>query len=426
MSTFHIQGKVIDKTTKLGVPIARVKVYEVDKVPAGYKADLLVEGFTDLSGEFNLSFAWPYDISVAGNRPDIIFKATQKIDGTEKVIYNENPASETRWNIGDILSVTLEAEGCLSIAPTPSGRPYDILFVFTRIGVIGVNNIHTVGAGATGYAYPDIDPAAPNSRDANSPFGLTLDVAGWFGQFTDTTRYKIQYSSDGVHFADIADPLYNSYYEFDPGGGNWITAAMGPFTEGGQINVYKMPYVENPGQPWIFPDLIAKWDTTKVTDGLYTLKIQGFKWNASGTALEPSSALLIDPSYGTLKLRVDNSPPVSKINGIKHDGHAVAVCEIVDFTSGALSIEFEASDSKGHLREYVLNAMYGHNNIVSPIPVGGSDNYSNHIGPSRHWNGGAFTVTYDTTTYPAAKMPTCAYQFRLDVTKRTTNGYGLI
>jgi len=23
-------------------------------------------------------------------------------------------------------------------------------------------------------------------------------------------------------------------------------------------------------------------------------------------------------------------------------------------------------------------------------------------------------------------MPTCAYQFRLDVTKRTTNGYGLI
>ena len=192
MATFNIQGKVINNNTKLGVPIARVKVYEVDKVPAGYKADFLVEGFTDLNGGFNLSFPWPYDISIIGNRPDIIFKVTQKIDGTEKVIYNENPATKTRWNIGDVLSVTLEAEDCVSIMPTPSGRPYDTLFVFTRVGVIGVNNIHTVGAGASGYAYPDIDPAAPNSRDANSPFGSTLDIAGWFGQFTDTTRYKIQ------------------------------------------------------------------------------------------------------------------------------------------------------------------------------------------------------------------------------------------
>jgi hypothetical protein len=427
MATFDIQGKVINKATKLPVPMARVKVYEVDKVAGGVKTDFLIEGLTDLKGEFNITFTWPFNISILENRPDIIFKIIQKIDGVDKEIYNENPATQTRWNIGDVLSVTLEAENCVSIIPTPSGRPYDTLFVFTRVGVIGVNNIHTVGAGASGYAYPDINPAAPNSRDANSPFGSTLDIAGWFGQFTDTVRYKIQYSSDGVSFTDISDPLYNSYYEYDPAGGNWITVPMGPFTEGGQTNVYKMPYVERPGQPWIFPDLIAKWDTTKVTDGLYTLRIQGFRLN--GTVLEPSVALLIDPSYGTLKLRIDNSPPVSRINaetGIKHNGAIKKVCDIVDFTSGTLSIEFEASDSKGHLREYVLNAMYGHNNVVSPLPPNATDNYSNHIGPSRQWNGGTFTVNYDATTYNAAKMPTCAYQFRLDVAKRTTNGYGLI
>lgn len=161
-------------------------------------------------------------------------------------------------------------------------------------------------------------------------------------------------------------------------------------------------------------------------DGLYTLRIQGFKWDALGTALEPSEALLIDPSYGTLKLMVDNSPPISKINGIKHNGAAVNVCDIVNFTSGTLSIEFEASDRKGHLREYILNAMYGHNKVVSPIPANGTDNYSNHIGPTRHWDGGTFTVNYNTTVYTPTKMPTCAYQFRLNVTKRTTNGYGLI
>jgi hypothetical protein len=428
MASFNIQGKVVDKTTKLRVPMAVVKVYEVDKVAGGVKTDFLTEELTDLQGEFNITFSWPFDISINENRPDIVFKVTQKTDGADKEIYNENPSTQTRWNIGDILSVTLEAENCVSIVPTPSGRPYDTLFVFTRVGVIGVNNIHTTGAGASGYAYPDIDPTAPNSMDANSPFGATLDIAGWFGQFTDTVRYKIQYSSDGIHFSDISDPLYNSFYEFDPAGGNWITTAMGPFAEGGQINVYKMPYIEKPGQPWIFPDLIARWDTTKVVDGLYTLRIQGLKWNAAGTALEPSAALLIDPAYGTLKLKIDNSPPVSRINSIKHNGVKKEVCDIVDFSSGVLSIEFEAGDAKGHLREYVLNAMYGHNKVVSPPPPHAVDNYANHIAPSRQWTGGTFTAEYDptTTTYNATKMPTCAYQFRLDVSKRTTNGYGLI
>ena len=70
--------------------------------------------------------------------------------------------------------------------------------------------------------------------------------------------------------------------------------------------------------------------------------------------------------------------------------------------------------------------MYGHNQAVSPVPPGGSDNYSNHIGATRLWNGGIVTVNYDAATYTPARMPSCAYEFRLDVTKRTTNGYGLI
>lgn len=426
MATFNMQGKVVDKTTKLGVPLARVLVYEIDAVGAGLRADLLVEVVTGIDGGFSVDFPWPLDISIMQNRPDIIFKVTQKIDGIEKVIYDENPATQTRWNIGDVLSVTLEAQNCVSIAPPASGRPYDILFVFTRVGIIGVNTIDTVGAGASGYAYSDVNPAAPNIREANTPFGSTLDIAGWFGQFTDTVRYKIQYSTDGVTFHDITDPLFNLYYEFAPTGGSWVSMPMGPFSEGGQNNVFKLPYVEKPGQPWIFPDLIAKWDTTKRTDGLYTLRIQGFRWGPGGAALAPSVSLLIDPSYGVLKLRTDNTAPVSRINGMSFNGASVKVCDIVNFSSGILSIEFEASDAAGHLREYTLNAMYGHNQVVTPIPAGGADNYGNHIGPTRHWNGGTFTVNYDTAAYTATKMPTCAYQFRLDVTKRTTNGYGLI
>jgi len=98
-------------------------------------------------------------------------------------------------------------------------------------------------------------------------------------------RYKLQYSSDGVTWNDISDPLSNTYYEFALGGGTWRTIDMGPFDEGGQTHVYTLPYVEQPAVPWIFPDLIARWDTSKVPNGLYTLRIQGFKVDSTGTML---------------------------------------------------------------------------------------------------------------------------------------------
>jgi hypothetical protein len=419
MSTFNLQGKVIDKATKLRVPFAQVKAFEVDALPGGgFQCDLIGETLTDINGQFSITFSWSYDISINSNRPDIIFKVFQKIDGADKPIYDENPAIKTRWNIANILSDTLEASNCNAILPPASGRPYDILFVFTRVGTIGVNQINTVGPGATGYAYPT---PGSTSDGANAPFGATLDIAGWFGQFTDVVRYKVQYSTNGATFHDISDPLSNSYFEFSPTGGNWITMAMGPFTEGGQTNIYKLPYLEQPGRPWIFPDLLAKWDTTKRTDGIHTLRIQGFRM--IGSDLVPALSLLIDPSYGALKLNIDNSPCVAKINKIELDTTEIKVCKIAEFYSGTLKVSIEASDSKGHLAGYNLAAMYGHNQSVSPVPAPGHDSYSHHTG-SLLWSGGPVIVPYPATTYDKVKMPSCAYQFRLNASKRTTNGYG--
>ncbi len=429
MATFNIQGKIVSKNTGLSVPYAKIEIFEVDKIGGKYKADLQATGMSDIAGNFNITFSWPYNISIQSNRPDIIFRAIQTVGGVEKVIYNENPATDTRWNIGDYLSVTLDVtEECVSINPPPSGQPYDVLFVFTRVGIIGTNDIDTVGGSASGYAYSDINPAAPNSVAANTPFGRTLDIAGWFGKFADIERYKIRYSYNGTDFTDITDPLYNHYYEFAPTGGKWMTAPLGPFSEGGQDNVYTPPYVHKPNQPWTFPDLLARWDTTKAQDRLVTIDVQGFKWNATKTALVPSTSLLMDPNYGVLRLRIDNTPPTVKIKAeqIKHDGVKVEVCDIVNFT-GKLRIKFEASDAQGHLRAFALNAMYGHNKYVSPIPVGGSDDYSAHIDTTRKWkNTGTHTCEYDAGVYTASKMPKCAYQFRLSASKRTHNGYGLI
>src|SRR5258706_5284781 len=182
MGTFNIQGRVVNKSTQLGVSKAKVKVFQLGQ------ATPIAETPTQVDGTFDVSFSW------SPGRPDVHFKVTQTIDGAEKEIYNENPATQTRNNIADVLSVTLHTDSGLSVVPPASGRPYDTLFVFTRVGVIGVNQIDTVGAMASGYAFPDIDPAGTNSDDPNSPFGSTLHLAGRFGQFTAVYRYNVQFN----------------------------------------------------------------------------------------------------------------------------------------------------------------------------------------------------------------------------------------
>jgi hypothetical protein len=78
--------------------------------------------------------------------------------------------------------------------------------------------------------------------------------------------------------------------------------------------------------------------------------------------------------------------------------------------------------------------MYGHNQVVSPPPAPSSphpspdkavDDYSSWVSSALTWQGKqTYSVQY--TGYSVADMPTCAYQIRLKVWKRTTDGYDLI
>jgi hypothetical protein len=94
----------------------------------------------------------------------------------------------------------------------------------------------------------------------------------------------------------------------------------------------------------------------------------------------------------------------------------VQVCDVVHFTTGRLEVTITARDTQGHLRGYSLNALSGHNQ-ATPLPPGGAEDYSTHINPTRQWAGGVFGT---------GVMPTCAYEFRLGVSKRTTDGYRLL
>lgn len=422
MATYNIQGKVISKVTGLGASFSQVEIFDVDNIGSNYNSVLIDTVMTNQDGEFNATFAFSGDGTVnPGRRPDIIFRVFQNVDGISKMIYNENPAEHTRWNIADILSVELKAEDCISASLPGNSPAYDNLFLFTRVGLIPVSDIDSTD----GYAYPDSAPAAPNNLNSNAPFGRTLDICGWFGLFTQVEYYKIKYTRGSASPVEISDQLYN--LRFDASLNKFVSVLMGPQSIDGVNNLYALP---TSGLPWIYPDLLIRWDSTKCQDGLFKLEIEGYKKTAGFIHQVLPPHLIIQPTYGILKLQVDNTPPTTcQIGVIKHDADVIEVCRIAEFNSGKISIEFEAKDAKGHLRSYELNAIYGHNQYVSPPPSSPDkalDNYSTHIGPTKKWIGGAYTIEYPASFYDAGKMPTCAYQIRLGISKRTTNGYGLV
>jgi hypothetical protein len=436
MRPFHVHGRVRCRNGGKGIAYALVEAFEVDQLAGGgFAQDLIGSDVANKCGNFHITFPW-FLVLLPQGRPDLVFRVSQNVDGEVKVIYSEDP-SQTRWNMVDNSFVYLWVEEeCLTFDEPDAGRPGDCTFLFTRVGLIGVDRIDSNGYAESSHLTP--------AGNQDAPFGRRLHLCGWFGESTDLTHYRIQYSKNGGPFKDMTDPLSNKYYA---GGGKWATVSTGPFTLAGQANLFTTPYLldkaEGLNRPWWFPDLLARWDTTKADgDGLYTIRILGYKWD--GTVLSSASCLVIDAWFGQIKLQIDNTPPESEILSMIHLAtlpppsmpgllpHVVQPCDIIEFRVGdSLVVHFKAHDPNGHLGGYKLHAMYGHNCYVTPAPPGASDQY--HADPSQQWHGGNFSTSYKASDYGAANgscqagnMPTCAYQFRLVVWKRTTNGYGLI
>lgn len=434
-----------------------VKVFEVDPLPGGlYDVDStpLATTTVDESGNFTVSFSWPSlgpGYEVGG--PDLIFRFTQKIGGSIEVIYEENP-SETHWNVADGDTLTFGITSTLAVCSnpniSPSSIPNNMLFLFTRVGNCETADIDCKGSdpNSEGYYHPRKSPYSFAGMDTDMPFGRTLDLFGWFGKLCQIAYYKVQYSTDGgTSWTDIETSLPNKCYDtYDPNPLNWhwVSESMGPFSDGGQDNLYRVPFFVSPNTPWSYLDRVARFNTTLATDGLCRFKIIGYKWSGSTLVPATSSDILVDANYGEIVLQIDNIPPTVSILDLKLNNITQQVCDILNFgtlSSDIIAVNFRVFDQRGHLRNYVLEAMYGHNCKVTPRPSkpdssdNASDNYNDNASASPLWQGSlSYTVKYIGSLYgtsptsPCASgvMPTCAYQFRLSASKRTTNGYGLI
>jgi hypothetical protein len=278
--------------------------------------------------------------------------------------------------------------------------------------------------------------------ESDQPFGRTLDLFAWFGKLATIDYYKVKYSSDGgATWADVDTSLPNKWYDTsDSNPLNWhfVPESMGPSSFAGVDNLYEIPYFVKPDTPWTWLDRIARFDTTFATDGLVRLKVEGYKKTGGSLTLTTSSDLLVDPNYGEIVLQIDNSPPTVAIIDVKVNGTSTEACNILSFGvsgSDTIGVDFRAWDARGHLGSYSVNAMYGHDCSVSPQPGSASTDYDDHTTASPLWQGdSSVTTEYNGNIYAPGtptscnpnEMPTCAYQFRLQVSKRTTNGYGLV
>jgi len=274
----------------------------------------------------------------------------------------------------------------------------------------------------------------------NTAFARSLWLKGLFGDLdTDVDYYQVLLGSwDGATPPDPADPndwetldrqLVKVLYTYNEilGEWEWEYVTVGPHGIDGLEDLYQLTTTGF----WSHLDLRIIWNSNNHPDGLYTLTVKAYHENPPETLTDITTLL---GNVGELIIRVDNSPVTSIIHNVKYDPNSpyyvsaddgeIQECSIISLGSENENLRFtiSASHPNGFLRQFTLDNIWGRNQNGGVIA---QEIYSN---PPAQWNG----VT--NTEYQSINAPNppgnldpwhrCAYQFRLRVWPRTTNGFG--
>ena len=310
----------------------------------------------------------------------------------------------------------------------PSRIPLLSGFIFTTIGKIPVSEITQIGPRA-GLA----NVSTQTSHDfhiykyTDAPFGGYLWISGQFGtNDTNVVYYQIlaaKWSGNTLpnkgDFKQLTDPLTKIQYILNSDG--TVTPKrvnLGPFTIGTRTGLYWRPTTGY----WTFPDLKIIWNTTYFTNGRYDLMLRAFD-----DSLNPVSLPLFTLSRITIEIY--NSPVEAKTISVQYDsGEEIPECGMINLGSANDNLKFVITTyhPEGFLRDYKLSALYGKNKSLGHIT---QDQYvgSNDSSPP-YWDG-VQNETFNSADAPPTQLKpwvSCAYQFRLQVWARTTDGYNHI
>src|SRR5262249_25470456 len=130
-------------------------------------------------------------------------------------------------------------------------------------------------------------------------------------------------------------------------------------------------------------------------------------------------------------LMIDNTRPVANLQQILQQPGNVPIntCAIVNTGSPTFTFVVTASAPQSHLLGWSLTAYWGNNSSVAVT----SDNYNNHISPSRLWAGIASVAVpppgatpWNATVAGDATSVHCAHSFFLNAWDRVINGWGYV
>ncbi len=305
--------------------------------------------------------------------------------------------------------------------------------IISGIGLVPRTFIdQTTGLATTGAGHQ------VNVTDA--PFGGHLRVIGNLPKLRGMgiKNYAIGYCDMDLHPCDdLGSGAFNlnhwkfvedvrANYYWDALQGRFVLEKTSPF------DIFSIPGIILKAYPvpsgalqWYLPNLLFDWRTTgsvPVNSGLYKIHFFGFAGNTIG------SLMMTPAAESTLVVRIDNTPPVMRINSISYKGSEIDACEILrlDNVNDDLVVNVSAYDPDGFLFNFNLSALYGNNQSFNCY----REDYDDFLaggGTAPLWFGAMPSADFICEGDGGDHWETsCGYTFQVSGWDRAINGYGRI
>ncbi len=287
--------------------------------------------------------------------------------------------------------------------------------VFLGIGFVPADATHL----PNGFADTTMDPTY-FFQVKDCPFGGTLPLMiNW------------------EHARSVGANFYQVFIEGPVGPPLQLTQPFGDYLWSVPLNEFELVTtsatggyypLRSPGQIWLNYWLGLLLDTTGRPNGLNKISIKLF------SAEDPAFEIGTDTDPGRFaSVMVDNTVPVVNLQQILHQPGSVPVdvCAIVGTGTPTFTFRITASAPQSHLLAWNLIAYWGNNKsqVIS------TDNYNNHVSPSRLWAGvtgavvpppGPSAAPWDATVAGDPTSIHCAHSFFLNAWDRVINGWGYV
>nr|WP_321401854.1 hypothetical protein [uncultured Desulfobacter sp.] len=383
--------------------------------------------------------------------PDLLFEASRFYDGEMRLLYQEG-YDQTRWDIQTTsLRVDLIVQGqvpgvsCSPDDDLDPGQTDDLVFH-------GIGNVEPGWIDANG-----VISNVPSTSDLfEHVFGGTLDLFGQFKYEHIGKYYQVEYAA--ANTPNDWKPIANETWTYSKYLGNfqWEQQTKAPISLGQDFPYcYEIPdYTDHTINR---KTLLMKWRTwrqdggfPRYPNGRYMFRVRLLDVDETTNQAVPVAGY--DPEAMQITVALDNAWPEADIKPeiLVYDKGAgpgvysqVPECGSVASADRYLIFRFRANDVHKHFRNYYFEVNRGAEDPVSFMSVNALDDgpVPPNVGPTLVQPSVVFSDEndnypdnytwlyigkdyWDESTYGSFRP--CAYNFRLVVRDRVTNGYGRI